>query len=176
MGRIRGKLIIDGEAHHIDVDGCFGQKYSLAHDRNPNPIHRYASIVFFLENGNRFSLNHICQPGTGSKLVLHMLSLSILNQTINPLNCSSKMGYIAYPSGKFAPIDSSDFELFQHGENGIPPKECAFQIEADGQFFTIQVQVEDEEEHFLGKKKHRIVTRFITVKVSLIKCPDIPQY
>lgn len=72
-----------------------------------------------------------------------------------------------FPSGKYAPIDSSDFEMFQHGEKGSPPKECAFQLEADGQLFMIQVQVEDEAEHFFGKKnRHRIAARFMQVQVS----------
>lgn len=64
-------------------------------------------------------------------------------------------------------MDDSDFELYQHGENGTAPKECAFQIEADNQLYTIQVQVVDQAEHNVGNNwEARMVERFIEVKVS----------
>lgn len=77
------------------------------------------------------------------------------------------MGYVCLPDGKYVPMDSSDFELYQHGENGTPPKECAFQIEADHQLYTIQVEVVDQAEHRVGNNwEARMVERFIEVKVS----------
>lgn len=76
------------------------------------------------------------------------------------------MGYVCSRSGQYTPMDASDFELYQHGENGVAPVECAFQIEANQQRYTIQVQVIDQAEHFVGNNwEAGMVERFIDVQV-----------
>lgn len=79
--------------------------------------------------------------------------------------------------GQYLPMDASDFELYQHGENGTAPKECAFQIEADQQRYTIQVQVVDQDEHNVGNNwEARMVERFIEVQVNGIRGYGVSEF
>lgn len=154
MGQLHGKLSIGGETHDLDLEGFRDLSYGRA--RNWELMHRYAYFMFFLEDGSRFSLIHVNQPCTGSNL---------------------KVGYVCLPNGKYVPVDSSDFELYQHGENGTPPKECAFQVEAGEQRYTIQVEVVDQAEHFVGNNwEARMVERFIDVKVNGVRGYGVSEF
>lgn len=156
MGEIHGKLSLHGgeEVHDMELDGF--RDLSYGHARNWSLMHRYAYFMIFLENGTRFSLIHVNQPCTGSNL---------------------KVGYVCLANGKYVPMDSSDFELYQHGEDGTPPKECAFQIEADGQRYTIQVNVTDQAEHFVGNNwEARMVERFIEVTVNGVRGHGVSEF
>lgn len=90
---------------------------------------------------------------------------------------SLKVGYVCTADGDYLPMDASDFELYQHGENGTAPKECAFQIEAGQQRYTIQVQVIDQAEHNVGNNwEARMVERFIEVQVNGIRGYGVSEF
>lgn len=144
MGIIRGTLKIDGESRMIEMRGFRDHSYGFKRDWSL--MHRYAFFVFFLEDGRNVSLGIISQPCT----------CSVLNT-----------GYICSDKGKISPVDSCDFELYQHGESGIPPKDFAFQFSAAGRTHTIQILVDYENVHYVGSQwEARMVERFISVTVS----------
>lgn len=39
-------------------------------------------------------------------------------------------GFVQEPDGKIYPLEWCDFKLYQHGENGNPPKDHGFQFKA----------------------------------------------
>lgn len=154
MGQIKGQLRVGTESFDLEMDGFRDLSYGTARDWSL--MHRYAFFMFFLEDGTRFSIIHVNQPCTGSNL---------------------KVGYVCLPNGSYIPIDSSDFELYQHGESGSPPKECAFQVEAGERRYTIQVQVVDQDEHFVGNDwEARMVERFIEVTVNGIRGHGVSEF
>lgn len=154
MGRIQGKMLIDGTKYDVNLRGF--RDLSYGHARNWELMHRYAYFMFFLDDGTSFSLIHVNQPCTGSNL---------------------KVGYVCFADGQYVPMDSSDFELYQHGENGMPPQECAFQIEAGSKRYTIQAQVVDQAEHLVGNNwEARMVERFIDVNVNGIRGYGVSEF
>lgn len=42
--------------------------------------------------------------------------------------CRLYLGYVCTPHGHIYPLKWCDFLLYQHGENGKPPKDYAFQF------------------------------------------------
>ena len=59
------------------------------------------------------------------------------------------------------PISSCDLELYQHGENGEPPKDYAFAFWANGRRYVVQVNVNKHLEFYIGEKaESRIVEHY----------------
>ncbi|XP_059609305.1 uncharacterized protein LOC132256775 [Phlebotomus argentipes] len=144
MGSIRGTLKINGESRTVEMRGFRDHSYGFKRDWSL--MHRYAFIVFFLEDGRSVSMGVICQPCT----------CSVLNT-----------GYICSNKGKLSAISWCDFELYQHGEGGIPPKDFAFQFSAGGRTHTVQILVDHENVHYVGSQwEAKMFERFISVTMD----------
>lgn len=150
MGNIRGTLKINGVPRVIDMRGFRDHSYGFKRDWTL--MHRYAFIVFFLEDGRSVSMGIISQPCT----------CSVLNT-----------GYICSDKGKITAVDWCDFELYQHGECGTPPKDFAYQFSSAGRTHTVQILVDYENIHYVGSKwEAKMFERFISVTVSMNACQD----
>lgn len=102
-------------------------------------MHRYIFHMLFLEDGTMASLGVICQPCTCSTWVTSDSMISIdawMRQIIKNWKISSicfyrlEAGYLYEPDGSLHPIEWTDLTLYQHGENGTPPKDHAFSFKA----------------------------------------------
>lgn len=68
--------------------------------------------------------------------------------------------------GVYHTVEWSNFELYQNGENGSPPRDHAFQFEANNTVYTVQLKYECEFEHFVGDNwDARIIDRFVECNV-----------
>uniref|UniRef100_A0A1L8DA56 Uncharacterized protein n=1 Tax=Nyssomyia neivai TaxID=330878 RepID=A0A1L8DA56_9DIPT len=144
MGNIRGTLKINGVPRVIDMRGFRDHSYGFKRDWTL--MHRYAFIVFFLEDGRSISMGIISQPCT----------CSVLNT-----------GYICSDKGKITAVDWCDFELYQHGECGTPPKDFAYQFSSAGRTHTVQILVDYENIHYVGSKwEAKMFERFISVTMD----------
>lgn len=106
---------------------------------------RYASHIIFLENGLKITIIIVSQP--------------YLSQI--------EMGFVSYPNKVNHAIESCDFLLYQHGENGIPGNDYAFSFVANGERFVGKFMTISECEHFKGNNvESRLVERFMTCEIN----------
>lgn len=62
------------------------------------------------------------------------------------------MGFVTdAKTGSNYAISSSDLELYQHGENGVPPRDYAFRFWAAGRQYVVQVQSHTEFQFYIGE-------------------------
>lgn len=92
---------------------------------------------------------------------------TLLNFIFFFLKCSLDIGYVCSPEGKYEPMKWTDFKLYQHGEDGVAPKDIAFQFRAGEKFYFLQVEVEHQAEHYTGANwEARMVERFVKCKLD----------
>nr|XP_049699927.1 uncharacterized protein LOC110375695 [Helicoverpa armigera] len=148
MGVIEGTVTVDGKEHSINIP-CV-RDHSFGPFRDWRTFHRYVYHFMFLENGDCLAIGTVCQPAVLSHLTI---------------------GYLCRQSDQAVlPVQSSDFKMYQHGENQILPKDYGFTFEAGHQTYAVKVQVEDEEIFYIGKSREaKFYERWCTVDINGVK-------
>ncbi|CAH2037607.1 unnamed protein product, partial [Iphiclides podalirius] len=68
------------------------------------------------------------------------------------------------------PVDSSDFHLYQHGENQILPKDYGFVFNSGGQSYAVKIKVYDEHVFYIGSEREaKFYERWCNVEVNGVK-------
>lgn len=164
MGRIKGKLEIDGKEYNLEMDSfrdhSFGnpfqlfflteinKRFVLAYKRDWSEINRYVSHSIHLDNGIKASIL--------------VYSLPYLTQI--------EVGFVSNPDKTNHAIESCNFKLYQHGENGRPGKDYGFTFKANGETFDAKFVTEYQSEHFKGNMREaRVLERFMTCEVNGIR-------
>lgn len=154
MGQIDGYLEINGDKRLISLNGF--RDHSFGHRRDWTLMHRYIYHVLHLKDGKRISVGVISQPCTSSHL---------------------EMGYVLLPNNQIYPIIECDLKLYQHGENGKPPKNLTFSIKTTLQTYIIKVEVEAEEVHYKGNDiEAKLYERFIKCLVDGVEGRGIAEW
>lgn len=119
-------------------------------------MHRYIFHMFYLSDGTKMSIGVASQPCTASHL---------------------ELGFVSKPDKSVHAIDSCDLILYQHGENGKPPKNLSFSFTANGEKYEASVEVEYEAVHFVGNNREaRMVERFIKCTVNGVTGRGISEW
>ncbi|RZB94432.1 uncharacterized protein BDFB_004454, partial [Asbolus verrucosus] len=84
---------------------------------------------------------------------------------------SLTIGYVySAEDKKIYAVKSCDLQLYQHGEDGNPPKDYAFTFEAGKKLYTIQVNVLHSPHFYISKDwESKIVERLCTFSVNGVK-------
>ncbi|XP_024937100.1 uncharacterized protein LOC107264026 isoform X2 [Cephus cinctus] len=144
MGTLKATVTLDGKEYRLDCQAFRDHSYGFKRDWKL--MHRYIFHMLFLEDGTTASIGVICQPCTCSVL---------------------KIGYVYKPDGTLYPLEWCDLQLYQHGENGSPPRDHAFSFKAGGTVYRVQVDVEYESIHYKGEEREaRMVERFVRYHVN----------
>ncbi|XP_015512951.2 uncharacterized protein LOC107219278 [Neodiprion lecontei] len=144
MGSLKANINIEGKVY--EFEGQAFRDHSYGFKRDWTLMHRYIFHMLFLEDGTMASIGVICQPCTCSTL---------------------EAGYVYEPDGSLHPLEWCDLKLYQHGENGTAPKDHAFTFKAGEKVYNVQVNVEYESIHFVGKNwEARMVERFVRYRVN----------
>ncbi|CAG9786217.1 unnamed protein product [Diatraea saccharalis] len=104
MGYFKGTIIIDDKVHSVNMP-CL-RDHSFGPFRDWRTFHRYVYHFIFLENGDCMAIGAVSQPAILSHLTI---------------------GYFCRRSDQTVfPIESCDFQLYQHGEHQVLPKDYGF--------------------------------------------------
>lgn len=107
-GNVVGTATIDGRPYALNVPSV--RDHSYAEMRDWRNFHRYVMHFFSLENGDRVTLGVVSMPVTFSRLVVGFVTDA--------------------EAGRNYAVEEADLELYQHGEEGVPPKDYAFRFVA----------------------------------------------
>ncbi|KAL0841174.1 hypothetical protein ABMA28_014917 [Loxostege sticticalis] len=148
MGFLKGTVTIDGKQHILNVP-CV-RDHSFGPFRDWRTFHRYVYHFIFLENGDCMAIGIVSQPAILSHLTI---------------------GYVCRNSdGSVFPIQSCDFQLYQHGEGQVLPKDYGFLYKADNKTHSIRVKVKDEEKFYIGQDRvSKFYERWCDVEIDGIK-------
>ncbi|KAL4712305.1 hypothetical protein ACJJTC_004067 [Scirpophaga incertulas] len=148
MGHLKGTVTIDGKQHNVHMP-CV-RDHSFGPFRDWRTFHRYVNHFIFLENGDCMAIGAVSQPAVMSHITI---------------------GYYCRRSDQNVyPVDSSDFQLYQHGENQILPKDYGFVFKSAGELHSVRVSVDDEQCFYIGKDRvAKLYERWCTVEVDGVK-------
>ncbi|XP_063533596.1 uncharacterized protein LOC134743893 [Cydia strobilella] len=148
MGHLLGTVTINGLTTDISMP-CV-RDHSFGNYRDWRNFHRYVLHFLYLENGDCLTVGCVSQPVVISHLTIGYLCRKA-DQTIFP-------------------VKSTDFKLYQHGENGILPKDYGFSFKAGGERYVVKVLVDEEDSFFMGKDREaKIYERWCTAEVNGLK-------
>ncbi|XP_077291561.1 uncharacterized protein LOC143914977 isoform X2 [Arctopsyche grandis] len=156
FGKITMSAEIDGEKFHATLDSF--RDHSSGHKRDWELMHRYAFHHIFCEDGKSATVGVICQPSTATNF---------------------EVGVVCLPDEKKSiyPLEWCNLELYQHGENGKSPVDYAFQFQAGGEVYTVEVQVHHQSEHFVSNHwDARMVERFVHYKVNGVQGWGVSEF
>ncbi|XP_054287744.1 uncharacterized protein LOC129003474 [Macrosteles quadrilineatus] len=155
MGNMEATLTVNTEVYNLTNMAAF-RDHSYGVERDWELLHRYVFHMIFLEDGTKAAVGVICHP----------------------TNCSVlQTGYVVLNTGLIHPITWCDFKLYQHGENGTPPKDYAFSFKAGKKLYTVEVKVEHESVHYLGWKwEARMVERMVVYKVGGVRGRGVSEW
>ncbi|XP_050346456.1 uncharacterized protein LOC126770891 [Nymphalis io] len=148
MGSITGTVTVEDKTYNMTVPCVRDRSFGPLRDwRN---FHRYVYHFMFLQNGDCMAIGSVSQPAIMSHLTI---------------------GYLCTKADQsVVPVYSSDFHLYQHGENQILPKDYGFQFKAGGQSYAVRVQVFDEDMFYIGKDREaKFYERWSNVEVNGVK-------
>ncbi|XP_058820451.1 uncharacterized protein LOC131682750 [Topomyia yanbarensis] len=148
FGAINGKVKINGTNYPLTLD-CM-RDHSFGEQRDWKNFHRYVMHFIHLENGDRITVGVICMPITFSSLEAGFVSLA-----------RERCNY---------PITSVNFNLYQHGEQGSPPIDYAFQFTTGKEVYVVKVLAVACPEFYIGKDSEcRIVEQLCNFEVNGLK-------
>ncbi|XP_075979115.1 uncharacterized protein LOC142978520 [Anticarsia gemmatalis] len=154
FGTLKCKFKIENESFEYTLPSF--RDHSFGHKRDWTLMHRYAFHHIFLENGSSISVGVICQPSTASNF---------------------EVGQIALPNGEVLAVKSVDMKLYQHGENGIAPRDYAFTFVAGDQEYHVQVLVEYESIHYVSSDwDARMCERFCKFIVNSVPGRGVSEF
>lgn len=145
FGDITGTVKIEGHAEvKLNISGV--RDHSYGNIRDWRDLYRYAIQYCTLEDRTAICLGVISMPRSLSRLL---------------------MGYVFHPDGKLDSVSWSSFELYEHGEDGNPPKEFTAKFIAGGKMYSMKCTVVDYARFFIGDGKDaRIFERFCDYEVN----------
>ncbi|CAH0719441.1 unnamed protein product, partial [Brenthis ino] len=148
MGCLTGTVDIDSKTYRIDMQ-CLRDR-SFGPLREWRNFHRYVYHFIFLENGDCMAVGSVSQPATMSHL------------TIGYLCRKADQSVVA--------VDSSDYQLYQHAENRILPKDYGFTFKAGEKSYEVRVQLIDEDQFYIGKDREaKLYERWSNVEINGVK-------
>ncbi|KAG5862648.1 hypothetical protein JTB14_018122 [Gonioctena quinquepunctata] len=119
-------------------------------------MHRYIFHMFYLSNKVKISIGVISQPTTSSHL---------------------EMGWVNHPDGRIHPVESTDLILYEHGENGVLPKELCFTFVAGGETYDVKVRYLHETMHYKGNDSDALMhERFTECQVNGVTGRGISEW
>uniref|UniRef100_A0A1B0CAD2 DUF7064 domain-containing protein n=2 Tax=Lutzomyia longipalpis TaxID=7200 RepID=A0A1B0CAD2_LUTLO len=148
-GDIKGYAIIEDEKYEISVNSV--RDHSFGVQRDWKIFHRYVMHFFTLENGMRITVGVISIPVNFSSIAV---------------------GFVTDPKdGKNYPITDCNFKLYQHGENGNPPKNYAFSFTTENdKTYLVEVNAFATQEFFIGlERESRVIELLSQFTVNGIK-------
>lgn len=144
FGQISGTVNISGEEKYIKVDGV--RDHSYGNIRDWKYFHRYALQYCTLEDRTAICVGTICMPLTMSRLLV---------------------GYVLHPDGKMDSVSWSDFEFYDYGEDGKPPKEMSLEFTAGDETYNMKITVIEAPIFYIGEGRDaKIHERFCTYDVN----------
>lgn len=144
FGQISGTVNISGEEKYIKVDGV--RDHSYGNIRDWKYFHRYALQYCTLEDRTAICVGTICMPMTMSRLLV---------------------GYVLHPDGKMDSVSWSDFEFYDYGEDGKPPKEMSLEFTAGDETYNMKITVIEAPIFYIGEGRDaKIHERFCTYDVN----------
>lgn len=148
MGLITGIVKVDGKQYELSMPAV--RDHSFGPFRDWRTFHRYVYHFIFLDNGDCMAIGSVSQPAILSHLTI---------------------GYFCRKSDQAVfPVEWCDFQLYQHGEKQILPKDYGFMFKAGGDIYTVKVQVDDEDVFYIGKERtSKFYERWSTVDINGVK-------
>ncbi|XP_045529038.1 uncharacterized protein LOC123717198 [Pieris brassicae] len=131
VGYMAGTVIVNDKKHEIHMPCVRDHSFGVLREwRN---FHRYVYHFIFLDNGDFIAAGSVSQPSILSHLTIGY--------------------YYSKANHSVTAIDSSDFQLYQHAENQIIPKDYGFSFEAGGVSYVVKIQDKDEVSFYIGKDR-----------------------
>ncbi|XP_059617686.1 uncharacterized protein LOC132262432 [Phlebotomus argentipes] len=147
-GDIKGYVLIDDEKFDISVNSVRDHSFGL--QRDWRVFHRYVMHFFTLEDGTRISVGVISIPVTFSSITVGFVT-----------DATSKKNH---------PITDCNFKLYQHGENGNPPKNYAFSFTTEEKSYLVEVKAFITQEFFIGlERESRVIELLSQFTVNGVK-------
>lgn len=144
FGEISGTVNISGDEKFIKVDGV--RDHSYGNIRDWKYFHRYALQYCTLEDRTAICVGTICMPMTMSRLLV---------------------GYVLHPDGKMDSVSWCDFEFYDYGEDGKPPKEMTLKFIAGDETYNMKITVLEAPIFYIGEGRDaKIHERFSTYDVN----------
>ncbi|XP_076444744.1 uncharacterized protein LOC143282822 [Babylonia areolata] len=155
FGVISGSVEIEGHGtRQVNMRGV--RDHSYGNIRDWKSLHRYALQYLCLEDGSAMCVGAISMPSTISRLTV---------------------GYVFHPDGSMDAVSCSEFELFEHGEDGRPPPLMAFNFSAGGKVYELECKVLDCPIFYMGENwDAKIYERFCQYYVNGVKGWGISEW
>ncbi|KAK6170139.1 hypothetical protein SNE40_018606 [Patella caerulea] len=155
FGEITGSINIDGY-NTIDIKVQGVRDHSYGNIREWKNLHRYGIQYMYFEDGSCACVGCICMPITMSRLTI---------------------GYIFHPDGTMKPVSNTDFEFYNFGDDGHPPKEMSLNFEAGGKQYHLQINVLHCPIFYMGEDWDvKIYERFCRYKLNGINGWGISEW
>lgn len=155
FGIISGKVKIEGYGtREINLRGV--RDHTYGNIRNWQDLHRYALQYVSLEDGSAICVGAVSMPSVLSRLTV---------------------GYVFHTDGSMDSVSSSEFELFDHGEDGRLHKHFGFRFSAGGKLYELECTVLDCPIFYMGQDwDAKIYERFCQFVVNGVKGWGISEW
>ncbi|XP_054280751.1 uncharacterized protein LOC128998577 isoform X2 [Macrosteles quadrilineatus] len=127
FGELSGKVIIDGVDFKLNMSTMRDHSFGLR--REWRAFHRYMLLMFTLADGTCGTVGIVCIPNLFSRM---------------------EIGYVYGKDKRLEAVYDVDFDLYNHGETGLPPTDFGLTFFAGGRLYEMKVHVEETTELFLG--------------------------
>lgn len=112
--------------------------------------------MFYMDDGTRISCGVVSQPCSISHF---------------------EIGYVVNTDKKLYPIQECDLKLYQHGENGNPPKALAFSFMSNNINYDCKIMYLQDSVHYKGSDiEAKLHERFFTCEVNGLKGRGISEW
>ncbi|KAI4471094.1 eg:bacr7a4.20 protein [Holotrichia oblita] len=154
MGSITGHLTIDGEMENIELMGF--RDHSFGNKRDWTLLHRYIFHMFYMDDNTRICCGVISQPCSISHF---------------------EIGYVIREDKQIHPIQECDLMLYQHGEDGNPPKQLAFSFVSNNESYDCKIEYLHDSVHYKGSDiEAKLYERFFICEVNGRKGKGISEW
>ncbi|XP_034241523.1 uncharacterized protein LOC117645431 [Thrips palmi] len=154
MGHLKGSVQIGNDLHQLNLMSM--RDHSTGPRRDFDLLYRYAFYMMFFEDGSMSSIIVVNQPCSVSTM---------------------ESGYVCLPGGQVHNMQWCDLKLYQHGEDGEPPKDHAFSFSAGGKTYVVKVQGVDVAAHFVGWQwEAKIIEMFSTFEMNGVRGRGLSEF
>ncbi|KAL8588233.1 hypothetical protein ACOMHN_062090 [Nucella lapillus] len=155
FGLIQGQVDIEGHgSRQVELRGV--RDHSYGNIRDWKSLHRYGLQYVSLADGSAMCVGAISMPSTISRLTV---------------------GYVFHADGRMDAVTSSQFELYEHGEDGRPPSHLAFTFTAGGKAYHLECHMLDCPIFYMGEDwDAKIYERFCQYVVNGVKGWGISEW
>ncbi|BFZ09953.1 hypothetical protein BsWGS_12992 [Bradybaena similaris] len=155
FGEITGSVHVSSyQVQEVKVQGV--RDHSYGNIRDWGLFHRYALNYAHLEDNTALCVGAICMPVTLSRLVV---------------------GYVFHPDGTMDPVTGTDFEFYNHGDDGNPPDKLVVNFKAGNKQYHLVCEVIQCPIFYMGKDwDAKIHERFCNYTVNGVKGWGISEW